>query len=128
MDMNTNTQLHPQNEELVLTKAILRLAQFLELSGKDLSETLGISEATVTRLHQGKKFIHPHCKEGEMALLLLRIYRSLNALVGNHHDKAKLWLHAPNHAFQLQTPLNHMKNISGLVEVAQYLDAMRGKL
>jgi len=63
-----------------------------------------------------------------MALLLLRIYRSLNALVGNHHDKAKLWLHAPNQAFQLETPLKHMKNVSGLVEVAQYLDAMRGKL
>jgi plasmid maintenance system antidote protein VapI len=125
--MNVTTQLHQQNEEKVLTKAIIRLAQFLELSGKDLSETLGVSEASISRLLQGKKLIHPNSKEGEMALLLLRIYRSLNALVGNHHDKAKLWLHAPNHAFQLNTPLDHMKNISGLVEVAQYLDALRGK-
>jgi uncharacterized protein (DUF2384 family) len=87
-----------------------------------------MSEATISRLHQGKKLISPETKEGEMALLLLRVYRSLNALVGHHHEKAKLWLCAPNHAFQLKTPLHHMKSVAGLVEVAQYLDAMRGKL
>jgi uncharacterized protein (DUF2384 family) len=128
MNLKQHSEKRTHEEEVVLTKAILRMAEFLQLNGKDLSETLGMSEATISRLHQGKKFLSPHNKEGELALLLLRIYRSLNALVGNHHEKAQLWLHAPNHAFQLKTPLSHMKSISGLVEVAQYLDAMRGKL
>ena len=125
--MKTHQQIHPHAEERVLTKAIIRLSTFLSLNGKDLGEILGISEASISRLHQGKKWINPHTKEGEMAVLLLRIYRSLNALVGNHHEKARQWLHAPNHAFQRTIPLQHMKNISGFVEVMQYLDALRGK-
>lgn len=126
--MNPNHQSQLEQQDKILTKATLRLAEFLNLSGKDLSETLGISEASITRLHQGKKTISAQQKEGELALLLLRIYRSLNALVGNHHEKAKLWLHSPNLAFQSKTPFEHIKSIAGLVEVTQYLDAMRGKL
>ena len=126
--MNPKYDTQSNQQEKILTKAILRLADFLGLSGKDLSQTLGMSEATITRLHQGKKTISPHDKEGELALLLLRIYRSLNALVGNQHEKARLWLHSPNHAFSSKTPFQHIKTVSGLVEVTQYLDAMRGKL
>ena len=114
-------------EDVILTKAICQLAKFYSLSGKELSQIIGISESTVTRLAQGKKLISPHNKEGEMALLLLRIYRSLNAMVGNSHEKAKLWLNSPNQYFK-NTPLEEMKTISGLIGVLNYLDAMRGKL
>lgn len=111
----------------VLTKALLRMMTFWHLSGKDLSEIIGISESSATRLHQGKKFISPESKEGELALLLLRIYRSLNALVGNHHDKALAWLRSNNQYFN-DKPINTMKTVQGLVHVLNYLDAMRGKL
>ena len=72
-------------EELVLSKALCNLAKFYSLTGKDLSKIIGISEPSASRLGQGKKLISPHTKEGEMALLLLRIYRSLNDMVGNNH-------------------------------------------
>lgn len=55
--MNPNHQSQLEQQDKILTKATLRLAEFLNLSGKDLSETLGISEASITRLHQGKKTI-----------------------------------------------------------------------
>ncbi|MFT4057912.1 MAG: DUF2384 domain-containing protein [Legionella sp.] len=116
-----------QERERVLTKAILNLADFYDLSGKDLSDIIGISESTTTRLHQGKKLISPDTKEGEMALLLLRVYRGLNSLIGNNHNKAKIWLNSFNHYFH-EHPLKHMKTVSGLVDVVNYLDAMRGKL
>lgn len=112
---------------LVLTKALQNVAKFYALSGKDLKEIIGISEASVSRLHQGQKVIDPETKEGELALLLVRIYRSLNALVGNHHEKAKIWLNSPNQYFQ-QKPIETMKTISGLLSVTHYLDGMRGKL
>ncbi|WP_133127183.1 antitoxin Xre/MbcA/ParS toxin-binding domain-containing protein [Legionella nagasakiensis] len=114
-------------KELVLTKAIVNLTHFYDLTGKDLSDLIGISPAGATRLHQGKKCISPYTKEGEMALLLLRIYRSLNSLVGNNHDKAKQWLNSQNDYFG-RKPIDQMKTISGLVDVVYYLDAMRGKL
>ncbi|CEK11317.1 antitoxin Xre/MbcA/ParS toxin-binding domain-containing protein [Legionella hackeliae] len=113
--------------ELVLTKAIYNLSKLYSFTGKDLSEIIGISESTASRLNQGKKLISPKTKEGEMALLLVRIYRSLNAMVGNNHEKAKLWLNSYNKYFQ-KKPLEAMKTIPGLILVLNYLDAMRGKL
>lgn len=118
---------HHQEKEQVLTKALLNLAKFYHLTGKDLSDIIGISESSATRLHQGKKFISPDTKEGEMTLLLLRVYRGLNSLVGNNHDKAKIWLHSFNLYFN-KKPIEQLKTVSGLVDVVNYLDAMRGKL
>ena len=124
MKLSAN-KVHQQ--EVVLTKSILKLISFFDFTGKELGEIIGISEATASRLHQGKKLLSPHTKEGELALLLIRIYRGLNALVGNHHDKAKTWLNSHNHYFQ-NKPINAMKTVPGLVAVLNYLDAMRGKL
>ena len=121
----SNNMLH--QEEGVLTKAVSNLAKFYSLTGKDLSKIIGISESSASRISQGTKLISPHTKEGEMALLLLRVYRSLNAMVGNNHEKAKLWLNSQNKYFS-NTPIEEMKTIPGLINVLNYLDAMRGKL
>lgn len=125
-NMNASNHLQKQ-EELVLTKAINNLSKFYSLSGKELSKIIGISESSASRISQGIKLISPHTKEGELALLLLRIYRSLNAMVGNNHEKAKLWLNSPNKYFRSK-PIDEIKTIPGLIGVLNYLDAMRGKL
>ncbi|KTD64959.1 antitoxin Xre/MbcA/ParS toxin-binding domain-containing protein [Legionella shakespearei] len=124
--MKASNSVH-HNEELVLTKAINNVSKFYSLSGKDLSRIIGISESGVSRINQGAKLISPHTKEGELALLLVRIYRSLNAMVGNNHEKARLWLNSQNKYF-CNKPIEEMKSISGLIAVLHYLDAMRGKL
>lgn len=124
--MKADNHLHHQ-EDVVLTKAICNMSKFYSLTGKDLSKIIGISEATASRLSQGVKRISPKTKEGEMALILLRIYRSLNAMVGNNHEKAKLWLNSENKYFH-NKPIEEMKTIPGLIKVLNYLDAMRGKL
>ena len=121
----SNNMLH--QEETVLTKAVSNLAKFYSLTGKDLSKIIGISESSASRISQGTKLISPHTKEGEIALLLLRVYRSLNAMVGNNHEKAKLWLNSQNKYFK-NKPIEEMKTIPGLISVLNYLDAMRGKL
>lgn len=121
------TEKKSQQQEIVLNKSICNLARLYDFSGKDLSEIIGISEASVTRLHQGKKTLSLDTKEGEIAILLVRIYRSLNAMVGNNHDKAKAWLNHHNQYFQAK-PIQCLKSISGLMTVLNYLDAMRGKL
>ena len=124
--MKTSKNMHHQ-EEIVLTKAVCNLSKFYSLTSKDLSKIIGISEASASRLNLGSKLISPRTKEGEMALLLLRIYRSLNAMVGNNHEKAKLWLNNQNKYFR-NKPIEEMKTIPGLMGVLNYLDAMCGKL
>jgi len=80
----------------------------------------------VSRLQHGRG-LDPESKEGELALLFLRLYRSLDALVGGDDGKARLWLSAENSHVK-GVPGERIKTVEGLVDVVQYLDAMRGRL
>jgi len=111
-------------KDAVLTKAVLRAAALLELSSAVLSRILGVSEASVSRLANGSRTIDPGSKEGELALLLVRVYRSLDALVGTDATQRKAWLHAPNRAFNA-SPVDLLQRADGLVSIVAYLDAMR---
>lgn len=110
----------------VLTKAVLRAAERLGLRNRDLAAILGASEASISRL-SGSRRIEPESKEGELALLFLRLFRSLDALVGGDEGAARSWLHAANHHLG-GVPAQLIHRAEGLVDVVQYLDAMRGKL
>jgi hypothetical protein len=116
------------NEDAVLNKALLRAAEALGLSSADLAAIIGTSESTLSRIRNRKRGPIPvGSKEGELALLFLRAFRSLDALVGGNELHAKAWLHAENHHVG-GVPLDRMKKIEGLVDVAEYLDAMRGTI
>ena len=112
--------------DAVVTKAVLRVAAVLEVAQKDLASILGLSEATVSRLVGGKLFVDSGRKEGELALLLVRVFRSLDALVGDD-AKARAWFHAKNSHLG-GVPAERVRTIEGLVHVAEYLDAMRGQI
>jgi hypothetical protein len=55
------------------------------------------------------------------------VYRSLDALVGGDDAKAHDWLHSQNDHLR-GVPADRMRTVEGLVDVVQYLDAMRGRL
>ncbi len=114
-------------KEKVLTKALLRSADLLGISRKDLSEIVGLSEATLSRMHQGQSVVSLGSKEGEAASQLVRIYRSLDSVFGGKSDLCAKWLKASNDHLG-GVPLNLTKKIQGLVHVAGYLDAMRAKV
>lgn len=96
------------------------------LRHRQLAAVLGTSEASISRL-QTSRGLAPESKEGELALLFLRVYRSLDALVGGDDSKAREWLHAENDHLR-GVPAERMRTVEGLVDVVQYLDAMRGRL
>lgn len=110
--------------DAVLTKAVLRAAELLGLSSRMLARILGVSEASVSRLFSGARTIDPASKEGELALLLVRVYRSLDALVGTDAAQRKAWLASPNRALNAR-PIDLLERADGLVGVVAYLDAMR---
>jgi len=109
---------------VVLTKSLLRAGDLLELSSASLARILGVSEASVSRLVSGARNVDPDSKEGELALLLVRVYRSLDALVGTDSAQRKAWLHSPNRALNGR-PVDLIQRADGLVAVVNYLDAMR---
>ena len=110
----------------VLAKAALAAAEKLGLNGRQLAEIFGTSEASVSRLRTGRG-LDPVRKEGELALLFLRLYRSLDTLVGGDEAKARDWFHAMNDHLG-GIPADRIRTVEGLVDVVQYLDAMRGRL
>ena len=109
----------------VLTKAFLRAGGILGLKGTQLARIVGTSAASVSRMARDRH-IDPESKEGELALLFLRVYRSLDALVGGHEDRARAWLDSENAAIG-GIPRDLIQTASGLVHVVEYLDAMRGR-
>ncbi len=110
----------------VLTKAVLRAAGILELSQKELAGIIGVSAATLSRIAGGQKSLLPQSKEGELALLFVRAFRSLDALLGGDEANARTWLRSEN-LYLAGVPAELMQSVRGLVDVADYLDAMRGK-
>jgi hypothetical protein len=124
--MTTPIQRPAPRPDTVLATALLAAAERLGLRGRELAAVIGTSEATISRLRFSRR-LDPKSKEGELALLLLRAYRSLDALVGGDDDKARLWLRAENDHLD-GVPAERSRTVEGLVDVGQYLDAMRGRL
>jgi hypothetical protein len=120
----TNAATARADRAAVLSKAVLRAARLLELPSGALARILGVSEASVSRLASGARTIDPASKEGELALLLIRVYRSLDALVGGDAAQRKAWMESPNQALN-GTPAALIERAAGLVGVVAYLDAMR---
>lgn len=108
----------------VLAKATARASELLGLTGVALARTIGLSEPTVSRILRGEKTIAPTSKEGELALLLVRVYRSLDALVGTDDMKRRAWMASHNKALGGQ-PRKLVERADGLVATLNYLDGMR---
>ena len=117
----------PVSDAAVLTKAVVRAAQLLSFSQRELARILGVSEATASRLCAGSyQLSAARMKEWELALLLVRLFRSLDALWG-HEEAAHTWLASHNVALAAR-PLDLVPTIEGLVRVVNYLDNARGRL
>jgi transcriptional regulator with XRE-family HTH domain len=117
----------PTSEPAVLSKATVRAAKLLELTQRDVSAALGVSEATASRLFSGKYLLSPdRAKEWELARLFIRMFRSLDALWG-HEETARQWLASNNLALAAR-PKDLLHTVEGLVRVVAYLDAARGRI
>lgn len=112
----------PADEAAVLAKALVRAAERLQLTGRALGEIVGLSPASISRLpRQG---LDPQSKAGQLGLLLLRAFRSLDSLVGGNAEQVRAWFHAPNNHLG-GVPSQLVRTPGGLVDVVNYLDAMR---
>jgi len=112
----------------VLGDATTEVAKKLGITSTQLARILGISQPSVSRLMAGRYQLNQHTKEWEMAVLLVRLFRSLFSIVGNNEQLTQDWLHSKNKAFNDQIPLDVIQKASGLVDACAYLDAYRAKV
>ncbi len=108
----------------VLSKATARAAELLHLNNASLARVIGVSEPTITSVRAGRG-IDPASQEGQLALLLVRVFQSLDPLVGGDAAKRVAWMHSHNKALQ-GVPAKLLENPEGLVATLAYLDGTRG--
>jgi len=114
----------PAAEPVVVTKAVKRAAERLELPNRVLAGVLGLSEATVSRMGAGTYHLDAGTKPFELAVLFLRLFRSLDGITGGDTAVACSWLRNENTALGA-TPIALIDSVHGLVNVVAYLDARR---
>jgi DNA-binding XRE family transcriptional regulator len=110
-----------------LSKATVRAAQLLGLTQSELAPILGLSRSTISRLVAGDVLLLPEQKAWELAALFVRLFRSLDAIVGSNTEQARAWLDSENAGLGT-APRQLIATTEGLVRAVQYLDAARGRV
>ncbi len=80
----------------------------------------------MSRLRAGQRAISLKSKEAELALMLVRVYRSLDGILGEDREAMRAWFHGKNRHLR-GVPAELIRKTDGLVRVLEYLDAMRAK-
>ena len=122
MNAQLQSRTKPQ-EAQVLATAFLNAGKELGLSQSVLAEIINRDRSSISR-----SGINPNTNSGELALMLIRIYRSLFVLMGGESVQMKHWMQTPN-IHTGGVPADQVcHSIQGLVKIVEYLDAMRGKV
>lgn len=112
------------NPAAVLTKALLRAADILGLNARTLARVIGVSEPTLSRMKRGDFVLEAGTKPFELAVLVVRLFRSLDAISGGEDAVSRSWMAGHNLALN-GTPTDLITTVTGLVDVVSYLDANR---
>src|SRR5271154_3857139 len=111
----------------VLSDAVMRASALYEITQSALAQILGLSPSTVSRMANGAYTLDDQKKEWELGALFVRLFRSLDAVIGSNDSAARGWLNGENSGLAGR-PIELIRSTEGLVRVVQYLDAARGRL
>ena len=106
----------------VLAKAAYNAAVELGLTQRELGDVIGLSGASVSRMRHGGFDLTG--KPMELAICLVRLFRSLDAISGGDPDTIKGWMRNANSDLH-GAPNALIAQAAGLVDVMNYLDAAR---
>ena len=111
----------------VLSKAVAKAAELWGLTNEALGEIIGVSASTASRLRAGGWKLTPGTKQFELAQFLVRLFRSLDSLTGSDDEAATSWLDKNNIDLEGR-PIELIRTVKGLTEVANYVDDFRARV
>jgi uncharacterized protein (DUF2384 family) len=114
------------DDSTVVLKATIRAAERLKVNNRTLARIIGVSESSVSRMRK-RDFPLEKGKSFELALMFIRLYRCLDAVVGGDDVVSAAWLANKNNALD-GTPIDLIQTVPGLTNVIQYLDSRRAVL
>jgi putative toxin-antitoxin system antitoxin component (TIGR02293 family) len=116
--MNKSGALAELVREGLPIKALLLLAERLDLRQAEISEKIGIPKRTLTRrLTQHSRLT---AAESDRAVRLAQVYANAAETLGDG-DKAAAWLKTPNRALRGGRPLDQLDTDPGVREVEDVL-------
>jgi len=115
------------DESRVLSAAVRHVAEYWKLTNEQLGAVLGLSAATASRLRAGHYRLKPADKAFELGQYLVRLFRSLDAIMGSDDDAAVSWLRTSNLDLGGR-PIDRLVTIRGLMDVADYVDDFRAHI
>ena len=123
--MNLGSEISPDPGS-VLCKALLKLKKTLGLNQIELGNAIGLNRVSVGRLVSSGT-LAPDSTTGELALLLIRIYRSLYGMEGGDKRAMRYWLRTTNEHLGYP-PIELISSVEGINRVVEYLDDINGKV
>ncbi|MBY8827245.1 MbcA/ParS/Xre antitoxin family protein [Hephaestia mangrovi] len=125
--MATAQPAKDEQHERALTTAVARIAACWKLSNEQLAAVLGVSPATASRLRAGRFQLERHSKAFELGQYLVRLFRGLDALMGSDDTASQSWLRTGNLDLDGR-PIDLIRSVRGLGDVADYVDAYRAQV
>ncbi|WP_026280458.1 MULTISPECIES: antitoxin Xre/MbcA/ParS toxin-binding domain-containing protein [unclassified Thioalkalivibrio] len=116
-----------EQRKVVLTRAVAQAAARLGMKQSELARALGLSPATISRMYAGDYFLDERTKHWEIAALLVRLYRGLDAITAGDERSLRAWMHNPNTDLH-DVPGDLVSNVAGLARVVEYVDAHRARI
>lgn len=111
----------------IVTSALCKATEKLKFTQAELADILGVSKSTASRIMKGTHILREGQKDYEIAVIFLRIFRSLDAITGGDDRVNVNWMRNKNTALS-GVPAAMLKNLTGLMNVITYLDAQRAKI
>ena len=111
----------------VLTTAVLRAADIMQLNQATLAQVLGVSPASISRMRNGAYRLVPSGKEWELATLLVRLFRGLDAIMAGDEAALRSWLDSYNAALH-DKPRALLTQAAGLTRTVDYVDGFRARV
>ncbi|NIJ36129.1 hypothetical protein FHR22_000778 [Sphingopyxis panaciterrae] len=115
------------DESRILSEAVVRVAACWRLTNEQLGAILGLSAATISRLRAGSVQLDRSGKEFELGQYLVRLFRSLDALMGSDDTASVSWLKTANLDLGGR-PIDLVRSIRGLGDVTDYVDDYRAQV
>lgn len=106
----------------VLTKATLRAATALGLDHQELAQVLGKHPAIIYQMAGNSYRLDRHGKEWERAVLLVRLYAALSALLLGDPIAARTWMRSSNTVLRA-APRERIRTVTGLVDTVGFVEA-----
>jgi hypothetical protein len=111
----------------VLSKAVARAAEYWKLTNESLGDIIGVSASTASRLRAGTWQLERGTKQFELGQFLVRLFRSVDSLMGSDDEASVSWLDTANLDLDGR-PIDLIKTVKGLTEVANYVDDFRARV